>query len=112
MSAISEKQSILKFLQRHQYCFDCVQTLYSGRCELVLPVTICFIKFGEVLSDILASQKCIKWGWRIIKGWMTVLGPGVKKSLGSGLEVRLGRGRAPLHRYATSNARSKARCVA
>ena len=73
MSAISAKQSILKILQRRQYCFDCVQTLYSGRCELVLPVTICFIKFGEVLSDILASQKCIKWGWRIIKGWMTVL---------------------------------------
>ena len=73
MSAISEKQSILKILQRRQYCFDCVQTFYSGRCELVLPVTICFVKVGVVLSDILASQKCIKRGWRIIKGWMTVI---------------------------------------
>ena len=70
--AISEKQSILKTPQHHQCCLDCVQILYSGRYELVLPVKICFVKIGVVLSDILTSQKCIKWGWRIIRGWMTV----------------------------------------
>ena len=46
--------------------------MYSGRYEVVLPVTFCFVKIGAVLGDILASQKCIKWGWRIIRGWMTV----------------------------------------
>ena len=46
--------------------------MYNGRYELVLPVTIQFVKIGAVLGDILASQKCIKWGWCIIKGWMTV----------------------------------------
>ena len=70
--AISEKQSVLKMPQHRQYCLDCIQNLYSGRYELVLPVTICFVNIGGVLSDILASRKCIKWGWRIIKGWMTV----------------------------------------
>ena len=69
---MSKKQSILKILQHHQYCLNCIQILYSGRYELVLPVTICFVKISGVLSDILASQKCIKWGWHIIKGWMTV----------------------------------------
>ena len=39
----------------------------------MLPVTIQFVKISAVLGDILASQKCIKWGWYIIKGWMTVL---------------------------------------
>ena len=54
-------------------CVDCVQILYSGRYELVLPVTIFFVKIGAVLIDILASQKCIKWGWCIITyGVMTV----------------------------------------
>ena len=46
--------------------------MYSGRYEVVLPVKIYFVKIGAVLSDILASQKCIKWGWYIIRGWMTV----------------------------------------
>ena len=60
ISAMSKKQSILKILQHHQYCLNCIQILYSGRYELVLPVTICFVKISGVLSDILASQKCIK----------------------------------------------------
>ena len=72
ISAISEKQFILKTPQRHQCCLDCVQIWYSGRYELVLPVKIRFVKIGVVLSDILTSQKCIKWGWCIIRGWMTV----------------------------------------
>ena len=72
ISAISKKQSILKIPQHCQCSLNCVQTLYSGRYEVVLPITICFIKIGVVLSDILTSQKCIKWGWCIIKGWMTV----------------------------------------
>ena len=46
--------------------------MYSGRHEPALPVTIYFVKVGLVLSDILASQKCIKWGWHIIRGCMTV----------------------------------------
>ena len=73
MSAISEKLSILKIPQHCQCWVDSVQILYSGRYELVLPVTICFIKIGAVLSDIVASQKCIKWGWCIIRGWMAVI---------------------------------------
>ena len=73
ISAISEKQSILKTSQHHQCCLNCVQSLYSGRYELVLPIEICFVKICVVLSDILTNQKCIKWGWCIIKGWMTVI---------------------------------------
>ena len=72
ISAISEKQSILKTPQHCQCCLDCVQSLYTGRYELLLPVKICFVKIGVVLSDISTSQKCINWGWCIIKGWMTV----------------------------------------
>ena len=72
ISAISEKQPILKTPQHRQCCLDWVQILYSGRYELVLPVKFCFVKICVVLSDILSSQKCIKWGWCIIKGWMTV----------------------------------------
>ena len=70
--AISGKQSILKTPQHHQCCLNCVEILYSGRYELVLPIKIYLVKIGVVLSDILTSQKCIKWGWCIIKGWMTV----------------------------------------
>ena len=73
ISAISEKQSILKTPQHCQYCLGCVQISYNGRYELVLPVKICFVRIGAVLSDILTSQKCIKWGWCIIRGWMTVV---------------------------------------
>ena len=62
----------LKTPQHCQCCLDCIQILYSGRYELALPVTICFVKIGLVLSDVLASQKCIKWGWCVIRGWMTV----------------------------------------
>ena len=73
ISAISAKQSILKTPQHHQCCLNSAQILYSGKYELVLPIQICFIKIGIVLSDILTSQKCIKWGWCIIRGWMTVV---------------------------------------
>ena len=75
ISGISEIQSILKTPQHFQCFLNCIQILYSGRYELVLPITICFVKIGVVLSDISTSQKCIKWGWCIIRGWMTVLGP-------------------------------------
>ena len=68
-----QKKSILKTPQHCQCCLNCIQILYSGRYELVLPVIICFIKINVSLSDILASQKCIKWGWCIIRGWMTVM---------------------------------------
>ena len=32
-----------------------------------------FTKSDVVLSEILADQKCIKWWWRIISWWMTVV---------------------------------------
>ena len=60
-----QKLSILKIPQHCQCCVDCVQFLYSGRYEVVLPVKFYFVKIGAVLSDILGSQKCIKWGWCI-----------------------------------------------
>ena len=62
ISAISEKQSILKTSQHCQCCLDCVQILYSRRYELVLPVKIYFVKIGVVLSDILTSQKVYQMG--------------------------------------------------
>jgi hypothetical protein len=45
--------SILETPQDHQYYLNCIQTLYSGRYELVLPVEICFVIIGVVLSEIL-----------------------------------------------------------
>jgi hypothetical protein len=54
------KQSILKNSQKHQYSFNGAQTLYYGRCELIVHVKIYFTKIDVVLSEILAGQKCIK----------------------------------------------------
>ena len=59
--AISENSPFWK-LHSIVSCLDCVRIPYSGRYELALPVTSFFVKIGLVLSDILAIQKCIKWG--------------------------------------------------
>ena len=52
ISAISEKQSILKTPQYCQWCLCCILLLYSSRYELVIHIKMCFIKICVVLSEI------------------------------------------------------------
>jgi len=72
-SAKSTKHPLLNILLWNQNLFNRLGILWQTCWYVYVVRKICLKKNGDDLGKLLSLQKCIKWGWCIIKGWMTVV---------------------------------------
>ena len=73
-SAKSTKHPLLNILLWNQNMFNWLVILWKTCWYVYVVSRICLKKNDDDLGNLSSIQKCIKWGWCIIKGWMTVPG--------------------------------------
>ena len=71
-SAKSAEHLLLNILLWNQNLFNQLEILWKTCWYVYVVSTIFLIENDDDLGKLSSIQKCIKWGWCTIQGWMTV----------------------------------------